>query len=57
MDDGRRGAHAVESLRVLRRHRLPHAACNLRRLTHAPDIVLLYESGTSGGADRAGLRR
>jgi len=25
---------------------LPSAACNLARLTHAPDIVLIYESGT-----------
>ena len=24
----------------------PSAACNLARLTHAPDIVLIYESGT-----------
>src|SRR5512140_2662374 len=27
---------------------LPSAACNLARLTHAPDLVLLYESGTVG---------
>jgi glutaconate CoA-transferase subunit B len=27
---------------------LPSAACNLARLTHAPDIVLVYESGTLG---------
>lgn len=27
---------------------LPSAACNLARLTHAPDIVLVYESGTIG---------
>lgn len=27
---------------------LPSAACNLARLTHAPDLVLLYESGTIG---------
>lgn len=27
---------------------LPSAACNLARLTHAPDIVLVYESGTVG---------
>jgi glutaconate CoA-transferase subunit B len=27
---------------------LPSAACNLARLLHAPDIVLLYESGTIG---------
>jgi glutaconate CoA-transferase subunit B len=27
---------------------LPSAACNLARLTHAPDIVLIYESGTIG---------
>ena len=24
----------------------PSAACNLARLTHAPDITLIYESGT-----------
>lgn len=27
---------------------MPSAACNLARLTHAPDIVLVYESGTIG---------
>jgi glutaconate CoA-transferase subunit B len=27
---------------------LPSAACNLARLTHAPQIVLVYESGTIG---------
>jgi glutaconate CoA-transferase subunit B len=27
---------------------LPSAACNLARLTHAPDITLVYESGTIG---------
>jgi glutaconate CoA-transferase subunit B len=27
---------------------LPSAACNLARLTHAPNIVLIYESGTVG---------
>jgi glutaconate CoA-transferase subunit B len=27
---------------------LPSAACNLARLTHAPDVVLVYESGTLG---------
>src|SRR5215475_171483 len=26
----------------------PSAACNLARLTHAPDIVLIYESGAIG---------
>ena len=26
----------------------PSTACNLARLTHAPDIVLIYESGTIG---------
>lgn len=26
----------------------PSAACNLARLTHAPDITLIYESGTVG---------
>src|SRR6516225_2068329 len=25
---------------------MPSAACNLARLTHAPDITLVYESGT-----------
>jgi glutaconate CoA-transferase, subunit B len=24
----------------------PSAACNLARLTHAPELVLIYESGT-----------
>lgn len=28
----------------------PSAACNLARLTHAPGIVLIYESGTLGAA-------
>ncbi len=27
---------------------LPSAACNLARLTHAPNLVLIYESGTIG---------
>ena len=27
---------------------LPSEACNLARLTHAPDITLIYESGTIG---------
>jgi len=27
---------------------LPSAACNLARFTHAPDLVLIYESGTVG---------
>lgn len=27
---------------------LPSAACNLARLVHAPDVVLVYESGTLG---------
>ncbi len=27
---------------------LPSAACNLARLTHAPELVLIYESGTIG---------
>jgi glutaconate CoA-transferase, subunit B len=27
---------------------LPSAACNLARLMHAPDLVLIYESGTVG---------
>src|ERR671923_222184 len=29
---------------------LPSAACNLARLTHAPGITLIYESGTIGVA-------
>ena len=27
---------------------MPSAACNLARLTHAPDITFIYESGTNG---------
>jgi len=27
---------------------LPSAACNLARMTHAPDLILIYESGTVG---------
>ncbi len=27
---------------------LPSAAANLARLTHAPEVVLIYESGTIG---------
>src|SRR6266576_6695259 len=27
---------------------MPSAACNLARLTHAPDLTLIYESGTIG---------
>ncbi len=27
---------------------MPSAACNLARLTHAPDVCLIYESGTIG---------
>jgi glutaconate CoA-transferase subunit B len=27
---------------------MPSAACNLARLTHAPEVVLIYESGTIG---------
>ena len=27
---------------------LPSAACNLARRTHAPQLVLIYESGTVG---------
>ena len=27
---------------------LPSAACNLARMTHAPHLVLIYESGTVG---------
>ena len=32
---------------------LPSAACNLARLTHAPEIVLIYESGTLGTRPQA----
>ena len=28
----------------------PSAACNVARLSHAPDITLIYESGTIGTA-------
>jgi len=45
----------VTAARQLRNHAvcfvgigLPSAACNLARLTHAPDLVLIYESGTVG---------
>jgi glutaconate CoA-transferase, subunit B len=31
---------------------LPSAACNLARTTHAPDLVLIYESGTVGTRPR-----
>ncbi|WP_266182339.1 CoA-transferase subunit beta [Dyella humicola] len=31
---------------------LPSAACNLARLTHAPSLVLIYESGTIGTRPR-----
>src|SRR5215216_4374715 len=36
---------------------LPSLACNLARATHAPDVVLVYESGTIGAkpADTADL--
>ena len=27
---------------------MPSAACNLARLTHAPELTLIYESGTIG---------
>ena len=30
----------------------PSAACNLARLTHAPEITLIYESGTIGSKPR-----
>ena len=30
----------------------PSAACNLARLTHAPDLTLIYESGTIGSRPR-----
>ncbi len=32
---------------------LPSKAANLARLTHAPDVVLIYESGTIGAKPRA----
>lgn len=31
---------------------LPSAACNLARMTHAPELVLIYESGTVGTRPR-----
>ena len=31
---------------------LPSAACNLARMSHAPDLVLIYESGTVGTKPR-----
>src|SRR6478672_3440057 len=31
---------------------MPSAAANLARLTHAPDVVLIYESGTIGAKPR-----
>jgi glutaconate CoA-transferase subunit B len=47
---------AVEAARRLRNGTvcfvgigLPSLACNLARATHAPDCVLVYESGTIGG--------
>jgi glutaconate CoA-transferase subunit B len=33
---------------LLRWHRTPERGGNLARLTHAPDLVLIYESGTIG---------
>ena len=45
----------IASARLLRKHQvcfvgigLPSAAANLARLTHAPDVVLIYESGPIG---------
>ncbi len=45
----------IASSRLLRNHQvcfvgigLPSAAANLARLTHAPDVVLIYESGPIG---------
>ena len=35
---------------------LPSAAANLARLTHAPQIVLIYESGTIGAKPNAAYR-
>lgn len=32
---------------------VPSAACNLARLTHAPDLTLIYESGTIGARPEA----
>ena len=31
----------------------PSAACNLARLTHAPGVTLIYESGTIGAEPKA----
>ena len=35
---------------------LPSAACNLARLTHAPRLTLVYESGTLETKPRLGTR-
>jgi glutaconate CoA-transferase, subunit B len=55
---GRRGPHPDELMTVVASRALadgdvcfvgigaPSAACNLARLTHAPNLVLIYESGT-----------
>lgn len=48
---------AIAAARTLSNHDVcfvgvgpPSLACNLARLTHAPDITLIYESGTIGAA-------
>ena len=33
---------------------MPSAAANLARLTHAPEVVLIYESGTIGSKPGSG---
>jgi glutaconate CoA-transferase subunit B len=56
------GAHEMMAVEAARRLRdgsvcfvgigLPSLACNLARATHAPDVVLVYESGTIGAKPR-----
>ena len=47
-DDDRGRAAAVGRLRLFRRHQAAERSLQLARLTHAPGIVLIYESGTLG---------
>ena len=46
-------ARLVNGASLLRRHRPAVAAANLARLTHAPDVVLIYESGPIGAKPTA----
>ena len=48
-DDGRRRrARAARRRGVFVGIGLPNLACNLARATHAPNLVLIYESGAVG---------